>query len=113
MAAPLGCSCAAITDAHYLLQEGADSEVSSQALIKKKNNSPGATASLSGTKADFSTIIWFLLKVMDPLEKDICSLLSFLLREAAEPPIAVCTWFTSQAESAPIQPTAVIAVLQS
>lgn len=97
ISAPLGCSVAAIVDTHFLLQEGTDSEVSSQADVKKKKkNQPKissiATASLSGTKADFATIIWLLLKVTDPHRKDICSLLSCLLQEAAESPIPVCTY---------------------
>lgn len=36
ISAPLGCSVAAIVDTHFLLQEGTDSEVSSQADVKKK-----------------------------------------------------------------------------
>lgn len=37
--------------------------------LLKKNTSPCASASLSGTKAGFSTVIWFLLQVMDALKK--------------------------------------------
>jgi len=97
----LGCNFGETVDTIYSKKELI---VKSHFKPISKNNSPGATASLSDTKAGLSTVIWYLLKVMDPPNENHLQPPELLAAGSCRAPRSVGAWSTSQAGSAPSHP---------